>query len=63
MERENVSALALLELSAAFNMVDHEILLSVLEKKFGIRDVALKWFREYLHGLENTYNQDSSKCM
>ena len=29
-------------------MVDHEILLSVLEKKFGIRDMALKWFLEYL---------------
>ena len=48
MQRGNVSALGVMDLSAAFNMVDHKILLSVLEKKFGIRDVALKWFREYL---------------
>ena len=34
--------------SAAFDMVDHEIFLSVLEMKFGIGDVALNWFREYL---------------
>ena len=48
MKRGNVSALGLMDLSAAFDMVDHEILLSVLEKKFDIRDVALKLFREYL---------------
>ena len=49
MERGDVSALVLMDLSAVFYMVDHEILLSVLEKQFGIRGVALKWFKEYLH--------------
>ena len=39
-------------------------LLSVLEKKFGIRDVALKWFREYLQPrffkvcVNNAYSND-----
>ena len=48
MERGNISALILMKHSAAFNTVDHEILVSLLEKKFEIRDVALKWLREYL---------------
>ena len=64
MERGNVSALILTDLSAAFNIVDHKMLLSVLEKKFGIRDVALKWFREYLQPrffkvcVNNAYSDD-----
>ena len=28
--------------------MDHDILLSILENKFGIKDVALRWFESYL---------------
>ena len=39
-----------LDLSAAFDTVDHCILLHQLEKMFRIEDKALDWFRSYLTG-------------
>ena len=36
MEKGKVTALMALDLSAAFNTVDHEVLLRVLQKRFGI---------------------------
>ena len=40
--------MAAIDLSAAFDTVDHEVLLNVLEAKFGITGAALKWFESYL---------------
>ena len=48
MERKSVTAMVFMDLSAAFDTIDHDILLSVLENKFGMKDVALKWFESYL---------------
>ena len=38
----------LLDLSAAIDTVDSDILLTLQEKRFGFIGVALQWFRSYL---------------
>ena len=48
MEQRQIMSVVLLDLSAAFNMVDQDILLSILNKQFGICGKALKWFNSYL---------------
>ena len=48
--RGDFAALVVLDLSAAFDTVHHDILLQRLESSFGIADVAGDWFRSYLSG-------------
>ena len=47
-EKQHASTLIMMDLSAAFDTVDHQILLDVLENRFGITGTALSWFRTYL---------------
>ena len=46
--------LVLLDLSAAFDTVDHQKLLSVLSKQVGIKGKTLQWFESYLQGRTQT---------
>ena len=52
MERKEATAVAVIDLSAAFDTVDHNILIDLLHETFRIGDKTLRWFQSYL---ENRY--------
>ena len=49
-----IGALMLLDLSAAFDTVDHSVLLEVLYRRFGITGKALGWFDAFLNDRHQT---------
>ena len=49
-EKNIPSVLVLLDLSAAYDTVDHHKLLEILEREIGIEGVALLWFRSFMKG-------------
>ena len=48
MDNNKICILTLLDLSAAFDTIDHQILLTRLRHSFGISGPALSWFSSYL---------------
>ena len=51
--------LVMLDLSAAFDTLDHSILLHRLEHRFGITGMVLNWFRSYLSDRMQTVSLSS----
>ena len=63
MDNGKLTVLTLLDLSAAFDTVDHDILLQRLHRHFGISDTALLWFSSHLFNRYQTINiSDSCTC-
>ena len=48
MERKEVTAVIVQDMSAAFDTVDHDLLLDILHNRYGIMDTALQWYQSYL---------------
>ena len=48
-DSKKLSFVVLLDLSSAFDTVDHSILCDRLYKRFGFRDVALSWIQSFLN--------------
>ena len=49
MEQQEATIVVITDLSAAFDMVNHDILLSVLNRRFGLEGKILNWIETYLH--------------
>ena len=49
MERKDITVMITLNLSVAFDTVNHKLLLSNLQNNFGISGTALEWLRNYLN--------------
>ena len=66
MERQEVTAVTMLNLSAAIDTVDYDLLLEVPNKRFGIKEKALKWYEQYLKprkfkiSINNTYSEEQT---
>ena len=53
-DRGEVTLLSLLDLSAAFDTVDHDFLINRLYHSFGLRDNALSWIKSFITGRTQT---------
>ena len=60
-DKGEVTVLLLFDYSAAFDTVDHGILLSILEKSFGVTGTALDWIRSFLVGRFQIFQIGSDK--
>ena len=59
--RHEVCALVLLDLSSAFDTVDHDTLLRELTHLFGVNGRALTWFSSYFTGRTQAYHHDDQQ--
>ncbi len=60
LDKGQCTLLASLDLSAAFDTVDHAILITRLRNTYGIRNSALAWFESYLDNRQHQISINSS---
>jgi len=60
-DRGDVSALVLLDMTAAFDTINHSMLLQRLQSTFGICDTAHRWFQSYLSGRKQYVRRGSAR--
>ena len=61
MDKKQCCFLVLLDLSAAFDTVNHNILINRLSDRFGVKDDALSWITSYLHNRSNFVSINGSR--
>lgn len=59
LDRNRGVMLAMIDLSAAFDTVDHSKFITLLEDKYAVKGGALDWFRSYLSGRQFSVKVDS----
>jgi len=60
-DQGDIAALVLLDLSSAFDTVDHSVLINVLHDRFGICDDALTWMASYIQDRSQVVQISSSQ--
>lgn len=60
MEKQQVTQMCLMDLSAAFDTVDHKVLLEVLGNEYGLGKISLEWFANYLSDRQCCVNINGS---
>ena len=63
LDKGNSVLLVLLDLSAAFDTIDHAILLKLLKDRIGLDCSVLKWFETYLRGRSQTVCVNTSESL
>ena len=58
-----MAALVLLDLSAAFDVIDHKILQTRIEHSFGVTGGTLSWFKSYLSEISQRMTTSECKCL
>ena len=63
MDNGKVTLLGLLDLSAAFDTVDHDILINRLKLSYGISGRVLQWLESFVRGRTQTVTFESSQAV
>ena len=65
-DKKSATVLIMLDLSAAFDTVDHDLLLRILKHEIGLRGKVLQWFTSFLKGRTQRIRIDgttSDECL
>ena len=60
MDRQEVCFFVLLDLSSAFDTIDHKTITDVLEYQFGVTDKALEWIKSFLSNRKQRVDLDNN---